>query len=188
MRRSTKIFLIGLALSLLVFTVGKLNTYRLAGREHQLQAACEATNTTTAAQLEVPKESVPPGANVFEQFDDPPPLWTLAYIRNKFPQYRDLTDQELAQKIHDKYPGRMVCDPETLLDLDMPSSSNTGRGTNGVQARIVDARNTRVASESWPLPAALAVLVLFSVPWLWYAVLRRIAELRAAIGGNPPKG
>jgi hypothetical protein len=188
MRRSTKIFLVGLALSLLIFGVGKLNTHRLAGRERQLQAACEATNTTTAAQVEVPKESVPPGANVFDQFDDPPPLWTLAYIRNKYPQYRDLTDQELAQKIHDKYPGRMVCDPETLLALDQPSSSNTGRETSGIQARIADARNAKVASESWPLPVAIAVLGLFSVPWLWYAVLRRLAELRAAIGGNPPTG
>ena len=44
------------------------------------------------------------------------------------------------------------------------------------------------ASEKWPRVAAAIVAILGALPWAWYFLLRRIAELRAAIGGKPPAG
>jgi hypothetical protein len=35
---------------------------------------------------------------------------------------------------------------------------------------------------------AAIIAVLGALPWVWYFLLRRVAELRAAAGGNPPTG
>jgi hypothetical protein len=56
----------------------------------------------------------------------------------------------------------------------------------GIQADIVKAHQAVAASEAWPIPAALALLGIGATPWLWYFLLRRIAELGSAIGGKPP--
>jgi hypothetical protein len=64
----------------------------------------------------VPPDKVPPGANVFDQFDNPPPKWALDYVRATYPQYNALTDEELARGLHEKYQGPpwlrapLVCD------------------------------------------------------------------------------
>jgi hypothetical protein len=44
------------------------------------------------------------------------------------------------------------------------------------------------ASEKWPPVAAAVIAILGALPWAWYFLLRRIAELRAAVSGNPPSG
>jgi hypothetical protein len=41
-------------------------------------------------------------------------------------------------------------------------------------------------SKRWPMQAAAVIAILGALPWAWYFLLRRIAELRAAFGGNPP--
>jgi hypothetical protein len=56
----------------------------------------------------------------------------------------------------------------------------------GIQAAIVNAQQAVAASETWPIPAALVLLGIGATPWLWYFLLRRIAELRSAIAGKPP--
>jgi hypothetical protein len=133
----------------------------------------------------VPPDQVPPGANFFDQFDKPPAKWALDYVRTTYPQYKDLPDEELARKLHEKYQGPqwlhapLVCDAQELSTVELKAG--------GVQAKIVDADRDIRSSRSWPLPVALAVLSLSALPWLWYAFLRRIAELRVAIGGNPPE-
>jgi hypothetical protein len=44
------------------------------------------------------------------------------------------------------------------------------------------------AAKLWPGLAAAIIAILSALPCFWYFLLRRIAELRAAIGGNPPPG
>jgi len=83
--------------------------------------------------------------------------------------------------VPDKEPWKgdnLVCDPN---DLDGLSP------LKGIQASIVQAHSSERSFREWPLPVALVLLALSAVPWLWYAFLRRMAELRAAIGGNPPE-
>ena len=53
---------------------------------------------------------------------------------------------------------------------------------------VPDAEAALRASKSWPPVVAAVIAVLSALPWLWYFLLRRIAELRAAIGGKPPSG
>ncbi len=43
-------------------------------------------------------------------------------------------------------------------------------------------------SENWSHVAAAVIAILGALPWAWYFLLRRIAELRAAISGDPPSG
>jgi hypothetical protein len=73
---------------------------------------------------------------------------------------------------------KTVCDGATLLALRTT--------TDGIQARVAAAYTDRLSSEGWALPFALGILALSVVPWLWYSLLRRVAELRAAIGGQAP--
>ena len=54
------------------------------------------------------------------------------------------------------------------------------------QSEIRRAYDAARASRKWPMPVALALVCLGTVPLLWYFLLRRIAELRAAVAGNPP--
>jgi hypothetical protein len=87
------------------------------------------------------------------------------------------------QKAHPSEDGweyvGMACDPRQLTDVTVP----------GVQRDIADAyRQAWTPRPEWPKPVALALIVLGLAPWAWYFLLRRIAELRSAIGGNPPVG
>lgn len=43
-------------------------------------------------------------------------------------------------------------------------------------------------SKRWPMRGAAVIAILGALPWAWYFLLRRVAELRAAIGGKPPSG
>jgi uncharacterized membrane protein len=64
-------------------------------------------------------------------------------------------------------------------ELQIPSVTVCDEGWSAVQ---VGARS----SEKWSRVTAAVIAVLGALPWAWYFLLRRIAELRAAIGGNPP--
>jgi hypothetical protein len=132
----------------------------------------------------VPPDKVPPGANVYDQFDDPPPKWALDYARVAHPQYKDLSDEEVARRLHQNYAGPAWAHAPLVCDAD--NLGNSG-ALVGIQAKIVDVDRAVRNSTDWPLPVALALFGLSATPWLWYALLRRIGELRAAIGGNPPE-
>ena len=41
-------------------------------------------------------------------------------------------------------------------------------------------------SDYWTRRVAVVMLAMLATPWLWYFLLRRIAELRVAILGKPP--
>ena len=141
----------------------------------------------------VPPDKVPPGANVFDQFDTPPPKWALDYVRATYPQYSDLSDEELGRRLNQKYQGPasrrdpLVCDARKLVLLSADVNVDNTEKLVGIQAKIVEADGVARNSRSWPLSVALTLFGLSAMPWLWYALLRRIGELRAAIGGNPPE-
>jgi hypothetical protein len=48
------------------------------------------------------------------------------------------------------------------------------------------AANAQRASNQWPTKAAALLAILSVLPWAWYFMLRRIAELRDARTGKPP--
>lgn len=72
---------------------------------------------------------------------------------------------------------RLVCDPYELLAI--------ASELQGVQAEIAAAHKAQLDPTPWILGSAL-LLVASALPWFWYFLLRRLAEVRAAIGGNPP--
>jgi hypothetical protein len=41
-------------------------------------------------------------------------------------------------------------------------------------------------SERWSRVAAATIAIVSGLPWAWYFLLRRVAELGAAFSGNPP--
>ena len=76
------------------------------------------------------------------------------------------------QVAHDE----MICDVSELQGLKLV----------GLQAKMISAHRATLRFSQWPVPAAFILLIAGAVPWLWYFLLRRIAELRSAIGGKPP--
>lgn len=74
----------------------------------------------------------------------------------------------------------LVCDTASL-------AQNASSGALvGIQAHIVAAHVDTEASRGRTIPAALVVLCIGAMPWLWYALLRRVSELRGALSGKPP--
>lgn len=71
------------------------------------------------------------------------------------------------------------CDLRSLINR--PSS-----GLEPFQRRVWDLRYEG-SEPYWPLWCATILLILAAIPWLWYFLLRRISELRAAISGRAPK-
>lgn len=96
------------------------------------------------------------------------------------------------------------CDPEApgkpVPAWDLPATDPIAALEAETAARAVEAAcykklgfaaptNAAIsASEKWPRVAAAVIAILGALPWAWYFLLRRIAELRAAIGGTPPAG
>lgn len=175
-KRPTKIILGGLIVAGVVWSAGALNTRRLERYEAALQATCEAESDKTKA--EIARQQDRSLVNLSDEA-----LSALAKQRGV--NLSDLLAQREAQRKIvpiDDLPvppwetDPLVCDPDEL-------STDT---LTGVQAKIVSAHQATRASQSWPIPAALILLGIGTVPWLWYFLLRRIAELRSAIGGKPP--
>ena len=57
----------------------------------------------------------------------------------------------------------------------------------GVQGELNKARKARREAPTWPAPVAIVIFGGSLAYWAWYFLLRRISELRAAIGGKPPE-
>jgi hypothetical protein len=119
-------------------------------------------------------------------------VWTAGTLNT-----RRLTRHEAALEIQCKQstkpPFGFVpdCDWKTLVSDSAPSTGidpdiAAAFAPVGIQADIVKAHQAVAASEAWPIPAALVLLGIGATPWLWYFLLRRIAELRSAMGGKPP--
>jgi hypothetical protein len=73
----------------------------------------------------------------------------------------------------------IVCDADVLEQLQ--------GNPIGIQSDIQKARAATRSSSTWPLPTAAIILGISLLYWGWYFFLRRIGELRAAVGGSPPR-
>jgi len=73
-------------------------------------------------------------------------------------------------------PPKMVCDSETLVQLDPLS---------GIQADIVNAQRAVADSRTLPNLTALVLFGAAATYWAWYFLLRRISEIRSAFEGKP---
>jgi hypothetical protein len=91
-------------------------------------------------------------------------------------------------------PGDMVCDPQDLVNV-IPAIPALQPGATldkpdigyGYQLEVAAAQRGLFDPIDWFIGAAI-LAIASAVPWFWYFMLRRLAEVRAAIGGNPPDG
>jgi hypothetical protein len=76
--------------------------------------------------------------------------------------------------------------PEDVLACDSSRLAVEDADTlKPVQAQIL-AAEAKAGAYDRPTQAALVVALLSAAPWLWYFLLRRVAELRGAVAGKPP--
>ena len=73
------------------------------------------------------------------------------------------------------FSGKMTCDPIELARSD---------SYIGIQGQLATAERERLRWGSWPQISGIAILLLCSLPWLWYFFLRRIREFREALVGK----
>jgi hypothetical protein len=73
------------------------------------------------------------------------------------------------------FSGKMTCDPIELARSD----SDTG-----IQGQLATAERDLLRWDNWPQISSIAILLLCSLPWLWYFLLRRIREFREALLGK----
>jgi hypothetical protein len=177
-RRSTKILLAGLGLSVLVLAAGYLNTLRLEKRENALRAECAKPEAAHGFDLST---AVPADLNMDRPWAEitADPIFKALGPDDQERARRNYVDRSTVRSVHDGGHFVPTCDPRELV--------SSGLDLIGVQAKLVEADRAVTDSKAWPLTVALAVFVLGALPWAWYALLRRIGELRAAIGGKPPE-
>jgi hypothetical protein len=89
--------------------------------------------------------------------------------------------------MYDLPPGGQMKDAVCSSD-DLGKKAETGLLPNVLNAHknIVSAHKAVVAAAVWPKQVALILVCVGLMPWAWYFLLRRIAELRGAITGKPP--
>ena len=174
MKRVTKILIGGLVLAVGIVGWGLWNQHRLESRLSALVAECDKGRAAAPSKGHFVPDAAPAqaapeskkAANPFDQFDrfpDAPPASNTTF------------DLSTARPVYESDP--LVCEPATLAMLGE---------TAGLQKVIVGVywESRRALSETWPI--ALLVAALFAVPWFWYFLLRRIVELRNAVGGKLP--
>jgi hypothetical protein len=199
LKRSTWILVVGLAVAGLVLAAGVGNRWRLQRKEQAAVAACQLhkANTGRTAPL-LPDGSAPnPVLSKLSDYD----LKILAKVR--VPDLTKLSESEL-RALAAKYDLSVIdlmetqghlkdamsgidgvewdnesCDPQVL-----ENTSNV----RGIYADVLAADQAVSGSGSTSIYVALVIALLAVVPAAWYFLLRRIAELRKAIGGSPPAG
>jgi hypothetical protein len=73
------------------------------------------------------------------------------------------------------FSRKMTCDPIELARSDSYA---------GIQGQLATAERDLLRWDHWPQISGTATLVLCSLPWLWYFLLRRIREFREALLGK----
>ncbi len=76
-------------------------------------------------------------------------------------------------------------DPIVAMNMETVARAAEAACYEKLAARV-PSEATISASEKWPHVVAAIIAILAVLPWAWYFLLRRVAELRAAIAGNPP--
>jgi hypothetical protein len=82
------------------------------------------------------------------------------------------------RSVDDFLKAGMPCQPSSLSEVRDP--------LDGIEADVISASREARESRTWPATVALVVLLVGAAPWLWYFLLRRVAEMRGALGGSPP--
>lgn len=72
----------------------------------------------------------------------------------------------------------LLCDPKDLL------LSETEKPAPGIQGKLVHAQRSLNRWKEIPSFLGLGVLLILSLPWCWYFLLRRLRELSKAITGK----
>jgi hypothetical protein len=165
MKTENKILVGGLVLAALVFGAGFWIEHRAEKRLALLVGECEATNAakrTSPARSEAHKP-----ITAEDVLDVPPP-----------PHGFVPDDPQAVAGPWVKYKNDpLVCAPFELYSLTEAT---------GIQKEIRDSYFDSLGAHEITAPAAMALGVLSVIPWLWYFLLRRIVELRNAIGGKAP--
>jgi hypothetical protein len=73
------------------------------------------------------------------------------------------------------FSGKMTCDPIELARSDRYT---------GIQGQLAAAERDLLRWDNWPQISGIAILLLCSLPWFWYFLLRRIREFREALLGK----
>jgi hypothetical protein len=73
------------------------------------------------------------------------------------------------------FSGKAICDPVELARSD---------GYTGIQGQLAAAERDVLRWANWPTILSVPLLLMCSLPWLWYFFLRRVRELRNAIVGK----
>lgn len=79
-------------------------------------------------------------------------------------------------KMAAKYRGKLDCDPASLQQNDV-------RGNNA-QNNLLQAYQEQEAWSPWPILVGILTTFISALPWLWYFILRRLAEIRQALLGK----
>jgi hypothetical protein len=167
MKNEKKILAGGLTLAAVVWAAGTWNEHRLERQLASIVSECEAGNATRHAS------AIPP----------PPPGYSLDKPMAAKAVKPISAEEVLAGAPSPVQPSPFdqfadwVCDPDALLKTPNPV---------GVQKRITDTHVASRRATSDTNPLAIAIAGLSIIPWLWYFLLRRIVELRNAIGGKAP--
>jgi hypothetical protein len=199
LKRSTWTLLVGLTVAGIVLAAGTANAWRLQRNEQALLAACKAHKAITVPPSQYSANEPPPDAVLRKLSDDD----LIAIKKAGVPDLTKVSDDEIGsltakhdinvfgllearEHLKDAVAGLDVlwdnesCDPQVLA---------TAPDVRWMYADLLTA--DRAAAEARSIPfrfVALLIAVVSVLPAAWYFLLRRIAELRAAIGGDPPAG
>lgn len=113
-------------------------------------------------------------------------LGTLNARRLEQEQFKARALCEAKPAVSEQTPLTKGVDPEIAALFAESDQVNAVKTCYANQHAPTDDAIAVTARRGWFVAAIVAILG--ALPWAWYFLLRRIAELRAAIGGNPPKG
>lgn len=165
MKTENNILVGGLTLAAVVCAAGFWNERRLDKRLELFVAECEAGNAGRTPTT------------------PPPPLGYKLDNPKRPTTAKPITAEEVLSGVRspeERNPFEQfddVCDAGELYRTPNPI---------GLQGKIADAYSDSMHATSLTSPVATAIGVLSVIPWLWYFLLRRIVELREAIGGKTP--
>jgi hypothetical protein len=89
---------------------------------------------------------------------------------------------QLQARCEATYRGSILCYPDGLGRETREDHPTAGlmEASDNIYLAAYDAQHSR----RWPKLTALAIVIAGCLPWTWYFLLRRLAEVRAAIGGK----
>jgi len=199
LKRSTWTLLVGLGIAGIVLAVGTANIRRLQRKEEALLAACKAHKAITVPPSQYSANEPSPNAALSKLSDDD----LIALKKAGVPDLTKVSDDEIralaAKQGIDVFALLEAREhlKEALLGLDVlwdnescdPQVLATAPNVRWIYADLLAADRAAAAARLIPFRFVALLIAMASVlPAAWYFLLRRIAELHAALGGNPPTG